>query len=343
MLLDKVLLCPMGRGKSVKRILKNDGFNLFVTTLLWACLHAQQHFSIYLVKIIFRGRHCHVNSSVYTHLNQNKIIVGTCNNHIRTCNMSILFGLLRHVKTLTTVNTTNSFFVVLSALSAVCNTHSPLQLLQCVKQPLLAIYLPFFDSIWQNTPFPKQTVAKWDKLMTLCSLIIMYPEINKKNTMGTNIFCGYGGVADEVSKAYGFSDIQPICCIFWEKVTYFTAWKFWGSARRDHLVWTFAQRQLVNVSLHLMSHSFDSNFTAPRWKLTAPALRGLFSKCDNKKPLCYLDLKKWDLIKKDSCWGGWPDSLFVQRKEFCCQGLVSFLWKRRMNMLWVETNTLRID
>lgn len=62
--------------------------------------------------------------------------------------------------------------------------------------------------------------------LTIDSLIIMYPEINNKNTMGTNIFCGNGAVADEVGKAYGFSDIQPICCIFWEKVTYFTAWKF---------------------------------------------------------------------------------------------------------------------
>lgn len=53
--------------------------------------------------------------------------------------MSILFGLLRRVKTLTAVNTTNRVFAVLSEFSAVCNTHSHLQLLQCVKQPLLAI------------------------------------------------------------------------------------------------------------------------------------------------------------------------------------------------------------
>lgn len=53
--------------------------------------------------------------------------------------MSILFGLLRHVKTLTAVNATNRVFAVLSEFSAVCNTHSHLQLLPCVKQPLLAI------------------------------------------------------------------------------------------------------------------------------------------------------------------------------------------------------------
>lgn len=72
------------------------------------------------------------------------------------------------------------------------------------------IYLIKYDKIchFQN----KLSLNK--KLMTLCSVIIMYPEINKKNTVGTNIFCGDGGAADEVSKAYGFSDIQPICCVF---------------------------------------------------------------------------------------------------------------------------------
>lgn len=63
------------------------------------------------------------------------------------------------------------------------------------------------------------------------------------------------------------------------------------------------------VSLHLMSHFFDSNFTAPRWKLTAPTLGGLFLKCDNKKPLCYLGKKKKKRFDKreDSCWGGWSE------------------------------------
>lgn len=107
-------------------------------------------------------------------------------------------------------------------------------------------------------------------------------------------------------KHMGFLTFNQSVAFFWEKVTYFTAWQFWGSARRDHLVWTFAQRQLVNA------RQSSSDESLLRLKLHSATLKTHSSysrrpspKCDNKKPLCCSDKKKVRFDKrKDSRWGG---------------------------------------
>lgn len=169
--------------------------------------------------------------------------------------------------------------------------------------------------------------------------------------MHTNIFCGYGGINDDVvgkkNKKHGFSE-TALSNIYLFKVLHFCE----NGIHILYILKVSVQRSLcLNVCRETAGeHSsviitwvifFFSNCTVPRWELRAPTHKGVLE-CIDKLLLFKL---KWNLMKgktlvKEADLSSTSEiisvdslSLFTQEKDFYCQSFLSFFWKPWINKL----------